>query len=41
MEREGEKERGAPLPLLVLFGLEGEGARGLPWPPILFSTKAQ
>ena len=40
-KEEGErKERGAPPPLLVQFGLEGEGARGLPWPPLLFSTKA-
>ena len=40
-KEEGErKERGIPPPLLVLFGLEGEGARGLPWPPLLFSTKA-
>ena len=38
---EGErKERGVPPPLLVQFGLEGEGARGLPWPPLLFSIKA-
>ena len=36
----GRKERGAPPPFLVQFGLEGEGARGLPWPPLLFSTKA-
>ena len=36
--REEKKERGAPTPLLVLFRLEGEGARGLPWPPLLFST---
>ena len=35
--REEEKERGAPPPLLVQFGLEGEGARGCPWPPLLFS----
>ena len=42
-EREGErggKEGGGAAPLLVQFGLEGEGARGLPWPPLLFSTKA-
>ena len=29
-----------PPPLLVLFGLEGEGRAALPWPPLLFSTKA-
>ena len=40
VEEEEKKERGAPPPLLVQFGLEGEGARGLPWPPLLFSTKA-
>ena len=39
-EEEEKKERGAPPPLLVQFGLEGVGARGLPWPPLLFSTKA-
>ena len=39
-EAGGRKERGALPPLLVHFGLEGEGARGLPWPPLLFSTKA-
>ena len=26
-------------PLLVQLGLEGEGARGLPWPPLLFSAR--
>ena len=36
----GEEGKGAPPALLVQFGLEGEGARGLPWPPLLFSTKA-
>ena len=40
-KEEGErKERGAPPPLLVQFRLEGEGARSLPWPPLIFSTKA-
>ena len=29
-----------PPPFLVNFGLEGEGERDLPWPPLLFSTKA-
>ena len=42
--KEGREERkegkGGAAPLLVQFGLEGEGARGLPWPPLLFSTKA-
>src|SRR4051812_13203781 len=39
--REGERKKGAPPPpFLVLFGLGGEGARGLPWPPLLFSLKA-
>ena len=28
--REERKERGAPPPILLLFGLEGEGAHGLP-----------
>ena len=38
-EGEGEKEKGGRRPsLLVQFGLEGEGTRGLPWPPLLFST---
>ena len=37
---EGKEERGAPPPLLVLFGLGGEGARGLPWPALLFSLMA-
>ena len=37
-KEEGErKERGGAAPLLVQFGLEGEGAHGLPWPPLLFS----
>ena len=31
-EEEEKKERGAPPPLLVQFGLEGDGARGLPSP---------
>ena len=35
-----EKERGAT-PFLVLFGLKGEGAHGLPWPPLSLSTRAQ
>ena len=39
-EGEGEGEgKGAP-PFLVQFGLKGEGARGLPWPPLSLSTKA-
>ena len=38
---EREEGKGGAAPLLVQFGLEGEGARGLPWPPLLFSTKAQ
>ena len=43
--REGRGEReegkgGAPPPFLVQFGLEGEGARGLPWPPLLFANRA-
>ena len=39
--RRRERERkGGAAPLLVQFGLEGEGVRGLPWPPLLFSTKA-
>ena len=33
-EREGRG--GAAPPLLVLFGLGGEGARGLPWLALLF-----
>ena len=37
----GGREEGRGPPLLVQFGLEEEGARGLPWPPLLFSTKAQ
>ena len=35
-----EEGKGGATPLLVQFGLEGEGACGLPWPPLLFSTKA-
>ena len=31
---------GAPPPFLVQFGLGGEGARGLPWPALLFSLMA-
>ena len=38
--RKGERGKGGAAPLLVQFRLEGEGARGLPWPPLLFSTKA-
>ena len=38
-KRERKKEKGAAP--LVQFGLEEEGACGLPWPPLLFSTKAQ
>ena len=38
--REGKEERGVPPPLLVLFRLGGEGARGLPWPALLFSLMA-
>ena len=37
---EGKEERGAPPPFLVLFGLGGEGACGLPWPALLFSLMA-
>ena len=38
-EGEGrERGEGAPPFLLVQFGLGGEGARGLPWQPLLFST---
>ena len=36
----GGRKGGAPPPLLVLFGLGGEGRAALPWPPLLFSTKA-
>ena len=41
-EEEGREERrkGGAAPLLVQFGLEGEGARGLPWPALLFSLMA-
>ena len=38
--REGKEERGPPPPFLVLFRLRGEGARGLPWPALLFSLMA-
>ena len=34
------RKGGRRLPLLVLFGLGGRGARPLPWPPLLISTKA-
>ena len=37
-KREERKERVGAAPLLVLFGLEGEGVCVLPWPPLLFST---
>ena len=40
-QRKRRKKGGAAPLLLVQFILEGEGARGLPWPPLLFSTKAQ
>ena len=43
-EKEGgerEKAKGGAAPLLVQLGLEGEGARGLPWPPLLSSSMAQ
>ena len=43
-EKEGgerEEGKGAPPPLLVQFGPEGEGARGLPWSPLSLSTMAQ
>ena len=36
----GKRKGGRRPPFLVLFRLGGEGARGLPWPPLLFSTKA-
>ena len=37
----GEKGKGGRRPsLLVQFGLGGEGARGLPWPALLFSLRA-
>ena len=39
-KRRERGRKGGAAPLLVQFGLEGEGARGLPWPPLLFSTKA-
>ena len=40
-KEEGErKEGGRRPPLLVLFGLGGEGRSALPWPPLLSSTKA-
>ena len=38
--RERGRKGGAPPPLLVQFGLEREGARVLPWPPLLFATTA-
>ena len=38
----GEREEGkGGAPLLVQFGPEGEGARGLPWSPLYLSTMAQ
>ena len=39
-EEEEGKERGAPPPLLVLFGLGRGGARGHLLPPFLFSLRA-
>ena len=36
----GEEGKGGAAPLLVLFGLEGEGACGLPWPALIFSLRA-
>ena len=36
----GKRKGGRRPPFLVLFGLEGEGARGLPWPALLFSLRA-
>ena len=36
----GEGKRGAPPPLLVQFGPEGEEARDPPWLPLSLSTKA-
>ena len=36
----GEGEGKGPPALLVQFGPEGEGARGLPWPTLSLSTKA-
>ena len=38
--REREEGKGGAAPLLFQFGLEGEGVRGLPWPHLLFSTRA-
>ena len=38
--REGEGKGGAAPSSLVQFGPKGEGARGLPWPPLSLSTKA-
>ena len=40
-EVEEKKEKGGAAPLLVQFGLGRKGARGFPWPPLLFSTRAQ
>ena len=39
-KEEREKEGGRRPPLLVLFGLGGEGRAAQPWPPLLSSTKA-
>ena len=39
-KEEREKEGGRRPPLLVLFGLEGEGRAAQPWPPLLSYTKA-
>ena len=35
--REGGRKGGLRHPFLVQFGPEGEGARGLPWPPLSLS----
>ena len=37
---EGKEERGAPPPLPCPIRTRGEGARGLPWPALLFSLMA-
>ena len=40
-KEEGErKERGAPAPSPCPIWTRGEGRAALPWPPLLFSTKA-
>src|SRR4051812_13539250 len=38
--REGERKKGGAAPLPCPIRTRGEGARGLPWPPLLFSLKA-